>query len=61
MFLMMTCARPANVLLRMNKNLNILKTKIQDLDVLSTPLVDFLKKINQTPDVFFLRKGRGFI
>lgn len=35
--------RQAIVLMKMNKNLNILKTNIPDLDVLSSPLLDFLK------------------
>lgn len=34
----MTCQHQAIVLIKMNKDLNILKTNIPDIDVLSSPL-----------------------
>lgn len=58
MFLIITCQRQAIVLMKMNKNLNILKTNIPDLDVLSSPLLDFLK-IGIRYLNFLFRKGEG--
>lgn len=58
MLLIMICPRSATVLLGMNKNLNILKTNILDLDILSNPLLDFLKICIRC---FFLGKRGEFL
>lgn len=61
MFLIMTCQRQPIVLVKMNivKNLNILKTNILDVDVWSSPLLDFLK-IYKRYLIFFLER-EGYI
>lgn len=59
MFLIMTCQRQAIVLVKMNKNLNILKTNILDVDVWSSPLLDFLK-IYKRYLIFFLERERVY-
>lgn len=60
MFLIIVCQRQAIVLMKMNKNLNILKTNIPDLDVLSSPLLDFLK-IGIRFLIFFLEREGLYI
>lgn len=52
MFLITTCQGQAIVLMKINKNINILKTNIPDLNVLSNLLNS--SNMQKTPD-FFLK------
>lgn len=65
MFLIMIFPRSATVLLgiRTVRNLNILKTNMPDLDILSTPLLDFFYNIHFLKICirYVLRKKRGIL